>query len=567
MALDQYTSEALLAQTGQITNVDTRQALVASQSLQNRLDEVSQMALGSLEESAIQRGQMYGVENAPTLEQVTQAIEQDQDVNSLFVEEGTVFGKNARKVQAELFRQDSLAQFLNKAEITKEGIKDKVLNPEEASNIAINLQADIDGTFEVLKEIDPTAAIKFNAQASKIGYGVVSAAQLQIAKMELERKKAETELFNNQYISSFKYDLFDKDDYLKAIIMNQDLRNDAISMNGQFKDPKANLELWKKENKVIQDYIVSKIADENSVMAFINGTDKKYDTLLKVRGIEGNKEDIVKKVLAKEKEMNDLTEALEKQKTKANEEAVDINETDYFGDNTAELTPQEFIDKQRPLGKHYSTAQKEKIFKQPSEGEASFTQVTTFQNTLDQITLGRVGINQIEDLENSGEINGKQYSKLREAYRKQDNYKVGNAIIKRRMGVVGNDLQIKEQIKIPLGKALETFAEKVRALEEQGLAVDQVTIANDLIGGELKELYKEIFDKDKATVENLTKSKINNVLPKDSKYKDITVEQILDMTDAQLDNLIEEVLKENPTDTFYGYKNRLKNLKALNNDY
>ena len=86
MALDQYTSEALLAQTAQITNVDTRQALVASQSLQNRLDEVSQMALGSLEESAIQRGQMYGVENAPTLEQVTQAIEQDQDVNSLFVE-------------------------------------------------------------------------------------------------------------------------------------------------------------------------------------------------------------------------------------------------------------------------------------------------------------------------------------------------------------------------------------------------------------------------------------------------------------------------------------------------
>ena len=567
MALDQYTSEALLAQTGQITNVDTRQALVASQSLQNRLDQVSEMALGSLEESAIQRGQMYGVENAPTLEQVTQAIEQDQDVNSLFVEEGTVFGKNARKVQAELFRQDSLAQFLNKAEITKEGIKDKVLNPEEASNIAINLQADIDGTFEVLKEIDPTAAVKFNAQASKIGYGVVSAAQLQIAKMELERKKAETELFNNQYISSFKYDLFDKDDYLKAIIMNQDLRNDAISMNGQFKDPKANLELWKKENKVIQDYIVSKIADENSVMAFINGTDKKYDTLLKVRGIEGSKEDIVKKVLAKEKEMNDLTEALEKQKTKANEEAVDINETDYFGDNTAELTPQEFIDKQRPLGRYYSTAQKEKIFKQPSEGEASANQVETFQDTLDQITLGRVGVSQIEVLYADNEINGKQYSELRKAYRKQDNYKVGNAIITRSMGIVGNDLNIDKDIKAPLAKALQTFAEEVYKLEEQGLPVDQVAIANDLIGGELKDLYKANYEREKTSFDGQTTRVIKNNLPKDNRYKNITVDDILTMSNAQLDLVFAEVQNESPTVSFVNYKKKLLKLKALNNDY
>ena len=53
----------------------------------------------------------------------------------------------------------------------------------------------------------------------------------------------------------------------------------------------------------------------------------------------------------------------------------------------------------------------------------------------------------------------------------------------------------------------------------------------------------------------------------DSIYKNITVEEILSMNDAQLDILIEEVLKENPTDTFNNYKNRLRNLKVLNNDY
>ena len=567
MALDQYESDARLAQVTSVTDTDTRQALIASKSLQNRLDQVSEMALGELEQSAIQRGELYGVENSPTKEQITRAIQQDQDVNALFAKEGTVFGNSARKVQAELFRQESIADFLNKAEITKTGIKDKVISATEADSIATNLQADVDATYEILKQIDPKSAVKFNAQASKIGYGVVSAAKLQVAKIELERKQAQATLFNDNYLSEFKAEFFENGDIIKATILTKDIRNDVIGVNNELGDPKANLKLWNKENEIIQDYIVAKIAEDNTVMQFMDGTDTTFDNLLEVRGLRGSKEDIVKKVIAKEKEMNDLTEALDKQKTKANEEAVDINETDYFGDNTEGLTPKEFIDKQRPLGKFYSSAQKEKIFKQPSEGEASGTQVTIFQNTLDQITIGRVGIKEIEDLENSGEINGKQYSKLREAYRKQDNYKVGNAIIKRRMGVVGNDLNINKKIKIPLGKALETFAEKVRELEEQGLPVDQVTIANDLIGGELKGLYKEIFDKDKATVENLTKGKINNVLPNDSIYKNITVDEILDMTDAQLDNLIEEVLKEEPTALFNGYKNRLRDLRSLNNDY
>lgn len=567
MALDQYTGNARLAQTTSIADTDTRQALASSRSLENRLDAISQMALGKLEESAIQRGQLYGVKNAPTIEQVTRAIQQDQDVNALFAEDGTVFGKNARKVQAELFRQESLADFLNKAEITKEGIKNKIINFQEADVIATNLQADVDATFEILKEIDPNSAVKFNAQASKIGYGVVSAAKLQASKIELERKKAQASLFNDNYISEFTSAMFENGDYIKAVITTKDIRNDVIAINNELGDPQANLKLWSNENEVITNYIVAKIAEDNTVMQFKDGTDTKFDNLLEARGLQGSKEDIVKKVLDKEKEMNELTEALDKQNKRANREAANTNEIDFFGDNTAKKTPNQFIKDQMKLGVFYSLAQKQKIFKQPNEGEASFTQEETFQNTLDQITLGRVGVSKIEALYADNEINGKQYSELRKAYRNQDNYKVGNAIIKRRMGVVGNDLQIKEQIKIPLGKALETFAEKVRELEEQGLAVDQVTIANELIGGPLKELYKEIFDKDKIQFQSLTKSKINNVLPNDSIYKNITVEEILSMNDAQLDIIIEEVLKENPTDKFNNYKNRLRNLKVLNNDY
>tara|TARA_R110002020_G_scaffold472589_1_gene700883 strand:+ start:2164 stop:3867 length:1704 start_codon:yes stop_codon:yes gene_type:complete len=567
MAVDRYERSARLLNVPNVTDVGSRQALQASQSLQQRLDNISKFALGKLQDKATQEGQMYGVKNAPTLEQITRAVQQNQNVNELFAEEGSVFGNAAREVQADLFRQDSVATFLNKATIAKEGIKEKLITYQDAENIANELQADVNATFDIISGINPEAAVKFNAQASKIGYEVINAARLKAASVEYENQKAQIEQFSNNYLDDFEANLFQNKDLVKTMIVTQDIRNDVVNAFGILREPKKEVELYKSENKIIQKYIVSQIAEKDTIMQFKDGTDKEFDEILKARNMEGNREAIVTAVLAKEKEMNEIVENAKKQKDAKNEEAVYINETDYFGNNSAGLTPTQFIKKQKELGKYYSLTQQEKIFKQPNEGEAIFTQVQTFENTLDQITLGRVGVSQIEVLYFDGEVTGKQYAELRKAYRKQDKYKIGNDIIKRRMGVVGNDLQIKEEIKIPLGKALETFADKVRELEEQGLAVDQVTIANELIGGELKELYKEIFDKDKIQFQSLTKSKINNVLPNDSIYKNITVEEILSMNDAQLDIIIEEVLKENPTDKFNNYKNRLRNLKVLNNDY
>ena len=268
-------------------------------------------------------------------------------------------------------------------------------------------------------------------------------------------------------------------------------------------------------------------------------------------------------VLAKEKQMNELVEGLDKQNKRANREAASTNEIDFFGDNTAKKTPAQFIKDQRKLDVFYSLAQIQKIFKQPNEGEASFTQEETFQNTLDQITLGRVGVSKIEALYADNEINGKHYSELRKAYRDQDNYKIGYDIIKRKMGVVGNDLNIKEEIKAPLGKALATFAEKVRELKEQGLAVDQEKLANELISGELKDLYSVLYDNNKNLFTNYSKTKINNVLSEESQYKNITADEILDMSNSELENLIEEVKKDSPRTNLDLWKGRLKELKEL----
>ena len=204
MALDQYTSEALLAQTGQITNVDTRQALVASQSLQNRLDQVSEMALGSLEESAIQRGQMYGVKNAPTLEQVTKAIQQDQDVNVLFAEEGTVFGDNARKVQAQLFRQDSYSLFSSQIETISANLDKKgIITLPEVEQISNEIQTNIDATVELLQEVDVAQAVKFNAEANILGNTLFNKLNTKALELELEQKKSQVLLFEESYVNNF----------------------------------------------------------------------------------------------------------------------------------------------------------------------------------------------------------------------------------------------------------------------------------------------------------------------------------------------------------------------------
>jgi len=563
MAVDRYERSARLLNVPNVTDVGSRQALQASQSLQQRLDNISEFALGKLQDKATQEGQMYGVKNAPTLEQITRAVQQNQNVNELFAEEGSVFGNAAREVQADLFRQDSVATFLNKATIAKEGIKEKLITYQDAENIANELQADVNATFDIISGINPEAAVKFNAQASKIGYEVINAARLKAASVEYENQKAQIEQFSANYLDDFEANLFQNKDLVKTMIVTQDIRNDVVNAFGILREPKREVELYKSENAVIQKYIVSQIAEKDTIMQFKDGSDKEFDEILKARNMEGNREAIVTAVLAKEKEMNEIVENAKKQKDAKNEKAVYINETDYFGNNSAGLTPTKFIKKQKELGKYYSLTQQEKIFKQPNEGEAIFTQVQTFQNTLDQITLGRVSVSQIEGLYFNGEVTGKQYAELRKAYRKQDKYKIGNAIIKRKMGVVGNDLNIKEEIKGPLGIALETFDDKVRELEEQGLAVDQVKIANKLIGGELKDLYSELYDNNKNLFTNYSKNTINNALSNESQYKNITVDEILDMSNSQLDNLMEEVKKDSPATNLNLWKTRLKELKGL----
>lgn len=204
MAVDRYERSARLLNVPNVTDVGSRQALQASQSLQQRLDNISKFALGKLQDKATQEGQMYGVKNTPTLEQITRAVQQDQDVNELFAEEGTVFGSAARKVQAQLFRQDSYATFSSQIDTIAKNVDNKgVITLPEVEKIANEIQANINGTVEILKDIDVTQAVKFNAEANVLGNTLFTTLNTKALELELNAKKEQVKQSELSYKDNF----------------------------------------------------------------------------------------------------------------------------------------------------------------------------------------------------------------------------------------------------------------------------------------------------------------------------------------------------------------------------
>ncbi len=77
-----------------------------TQGISAALDRLSSFAFKEAAEIAQREGAQYGVENAPTMEQVLKAQEQGQSPAELFAKPGTYFGDAARKVQAQQVRID-----------------------------------------------------------------------------------------------------------------------------------------------------------------------------------------------------------------------------------------------------------------------------------------------------------------------------------------------------------------------------------------------------------------------------------------------------------------------------
>ena len=134
----------------------------SSRQMQDRLSQLSQFAFRDLTSQAAREGQEYAVQNQVSLKQIADSLKKGEDVKKLFAEPGTVFGDSARVMQADLFRQD-LTQSLTKR-ITEASIAiDNGMFEMDADQFANVIQAEIDGAYGVLADVDPEQALKFKA--------------------------------------------------------------------------------------------------------------------------------------------------------------------------------------------------------------------------------------------------------------------------------------------------------------------------------------------------------------------------------------------------------------------
>jgi len=200
MALDRYTRKATLDVPDPITDVASRQALSSSQSLERRLDAISNMFYESRVADAEQQGKLFGVKNAPTMERITLAMQKGEDTEQFFQEGGTVFGDAARNIQAEIFRNTSYAAFADKVNVLSDEIEKDLITPDQAENIGNTLQAEIDGVYDVIAEVSPEQAVKFGTQAATLANTVYQKANLKAIEIQ---KAAQLELIGN-YETTFK---------------------------------------------------------------------------------------------------------------------------------------------------------------------------------------------------------------------------------------------------------------------------------------------------------------------------------------------------------------------------
>lgn len=261
MALDRYKSTGTLLPAGEMTTVVSQQAFSDSQNLERRLDKLSSVIYEELKQDAITKGQQYAVKNSPSLKQIYDAVENKQDVNAFFAKEGSYYGDAARAVQADYLRQDSVATFLSKTELIKKQLENRTLSFDDADAIANTLQAEINGTYDVIAQISPDAALKFNAQTNKLGYDVYATANELALEYSYQEKVAKINGFTTDGLNLFEKKLGEGDP-VTAIVWMKDIRNDIIASYGMLKDGSgvAKIEEFReKENKIIAKVITEKL--------------------------------------------------------------------------------------------------------------------------------------------------------------------------------------------------------------------------------------------------------------------------------------------------------------------
>lgn len=176
----------LLADIPRIDFGDRRESARSLSSLDERLGQLSQWALGEAVDRAKEEGLQYGAENPVTLRQLKDAEDAGRTPAELFAKRGTVYGDAARSMQAVSITADIELDVQERVNRLKLGLERGEVDIFKARD---ELKAMIDGSSKALVGIDPKASLKLRASLGALGNSAMLSMTQTYLKREDERKR------------------------------------------------------------------------------------------------------------------------------------------------------------------------------------------------------------------------------------------------------------------------------------------------------------------------------------------------------------------------------------------
>ena len=263
-----------------------KESVAMTQGISAALDRLSSFAFKEAADTAQREGAQYGVENAPTMEQVLKAQEAGQTPQELFAKPGTYFGDAARKVQAQQVRIDFEAKARQNLDAVSAAIDSGAfdLNQIQTEIKAITTK---NGSYrKVLASVDADEALKFSASITSAGNAVYKKATEQYLKLVgMQNEKLVTDSLNSYSTMIADVLKAEQDPTMLAERIRAE-ENSAIKLIERSSRP----EFVKQKRDELQDKIYSNIVDH-----LIDSSPNATQALLKLqKGDVGNLSELYK---------------------------------------------------------------------------------------------------------------------------------------------------------------------------------------------------------------------------------------------------------------------------------
>lgn len=180
-----------LADVPQLQMTSIQESIKGSARLEQALDRISATAFKEISEQQQKRGMQYGLENAPSLEELNEATKAGITPAELFESDTTVFGKSAQKVQAKLVR----AQLEYEARKDLTAVKELIKTGQITSidDLDSELNGIVNGPSKYLAGVDAeeslglrTSVLSRSREVRQYGVGKIVEAQQLLYEQELE---------------------------------------------------------------------------------------------------------------------------------------------------------------------------------------------------------------------------------------------------------------------------------------------------------------------------------------------------------------------------------------------